>query len=153
VKHARQILRELRRRGSAAQAAVLQRFFKTGPGEYGEGDVFLGVWVPVCRAVAAAHRAATLSDVAALLAAPEHEARLVGLLLLVDRFPRASSREQAPGRSCARRSAATGSPPVAAQAASARAAQSEKSCRRGFHFTRYSKVRPSAAHARFSSSC
>ena len=52
---AQQILDALKAAGTPEKAAVLQRFFKTGPGEYGEGDRFLGVTVPATRAVAKAH--------------------------------------------------------------------------------------------------
>lgn len=72
-----------------AQAAHLMRFFKTGDGQYGEGDRFLGLRVPDTRAVVAAHRnAATLSDVDALITSPWHEVRLAALLLLVEIYKR-----------------------------------------------------------------
>ena len=81
------ILRELRAVASPEKAAVLQRFFKTGPGEYGEGDRFLGVMVPQIRAIARAHRqTADASAIRALLDSPWHEARECGLLLLVEQF-------------------------------------------------------------------
>ena len=81
------ILRELRAVASPEKAAVLQRFFKTGPGEYGEGDRFLGVMVPQIRAIARAHRqTANASTIRALLDSPWHEARECGLLLLVEQF-------------------------------------------------------------------
>ncbi len=76
--------------GNAAQAAILQRFFKTGPGEYGEGDRFRGIRVPVLRKLAREFRQhAGLAESRELLASPWHEDRLLGLLLLVDRFGRA----------------------------------------------------------------
>jgi len=65
-----------------------QRFFKTGPGEYGEGDIFLGIRVPVLRKQIKALRQEALCDVLQLLQSPFHEARLLALLLLVDRFER-----------------------------------------------------------------
>ena len=80
------ILDELREAGSPEKAAHLGRFFKTGPGEYGEGDRFLGVVVPVTRAVAKRHRDTPLSELRILLASPWHEARLCALLILVCRF-------------------------------------------------------------------
>ncbi|MEE2033279.1 DNA alkylation repair protein [Rhodococcus chondri] len=69
-------------------AARLGRFFKTGPGEYGEGDVFLGLRVPQTRAVVRRFRALPLAEARALLNSPVHEHRLAGLLILVDRFGR-----------------------------------------------------------------
>ena len=68
------------------QAAHLRRFFKTGPGQYGEGDCFLGIKVPVTRSLIKPHRGrVTLADCDALLASGWHEVRLAALLLLADR--------------------------------------------------------------------
>lgn len=69
---------------NAADAVFLQRFFKTGPGEYGEGDVFLGVRVPATRAVVKRFRGMAFDEIDALLDDDVHEHRLAGLLLLVD---------------------------------------------------------------------
>lgn len=69
-----------------ARAAVLQTFFKTGPGEYGEGDVFAGLTVPQVRGLVRRFRDAGLDVVPALLASPVHEERLLALLLLVQRY-------------------------------------------------------------------
>lgn len=66
-----------------ADAVALQRFFKTGPGEYGEGDVFLGVRVPATRTVVRRFRGLAYDEIDALLDDPVHEHRLAGLLLLV----------------------------------------------------------------------
>lgn len=67
---------------------TLQRFFKTGPGEYAEGDVFIGVRVPAARRVARNHRELPLPLVVELLAAEVHEERLVALVIMVERFRR-----------------------------------------------------------------
>jgi len=76
------------------QAANLQRFFKTGPGQYGEGDRFLGLRVPQIRKLVKAHRDCPLSEIKKLLKSPIHEARLLALLLLVQRFQQGNEKEQ-----------------------------------------------------------
>ena len=73
------------------QRQVLMRFFKTGKGEYGEGDEFLGLKVPQTREVVKAaltidHEPLTMSEVPALLMSKWHEVRLCGLLILVAEF-------------------------------------------------------------------
>jgi peptide methionine sulfoxide reductase msrA/msrB len=65
---------------------IMPRFFKTGKGEYGEGDMFLGVVVPDTRKVAKAHKDVSLDVVEALLESQWHECRLCALLVLVERF-------------------------------------------------------------------
>ena len=65
----------------AAKAAT--RFFKTGPGQYGEGDTFIGINVPTLRTVARSFRALPLDEVRALLNSPVHEERHLALLVLV----------------------------------------------------------------------
>ena len=67
-------------------AGILQWFFKTGPGEYGEGDQFRGIRVPVLRKLCREFPQTALDDVVGLLASPWHEDRLLGLLLLVERY-------------------------------------------------------------------
>lgn len=69
-----------------ADAVHLQRFFKTGPGEYGEGDVFIGVRVPATRSVVKRFRDLELAQIEVLLDDPVHEHRLAGVLLLVERY-------------------------------------------------------------------
>lgn len=73
-----------------ADAQHLQRFFKTGPGEYGEGDVFLGVRVPATRKVAKQFATLPLKQIGELLDSPVHEERLAALLILNARFAAAS---------------------------------------------------------------
>lgn len=73
-----------------AQSRILMRFFKTGKGEYGEGDKFLGIKVPAVRAVAReAYGEVVLEEVEKLLRSPWHEVRLCGFLLLVEEMRRA----------------------------------------------------------------
>jgi len=70
----------------AEKAKTLQNFFKTGKGEYGEGDVFIGVTVPQARAVAKKHSGIRLWEVEELLKSPVHEERLLAALILVEKF-------------------------------------------------------------------
>ncbi len=83
---AAEVQARLRALAIPGKAQVLQGFFKTGPGEYGEGDVFLGVMVPQVRQVAREFSALPDREVERLLASPVHEERLTGLLVLVRRF-------------------------------------------------------------------
>jgi len=76
----------LREFADKEKAAVLRGFFKTGPGQYGEGDLFLGVVVPNVRKVAGECRGAPLEEITKLLPSSWHEERLLALLMLVDRF-------------------------------------------------------------------
>ena len=79
----REIQRELARLADPQKADHLQRFFKTGPGEYGEGDRFRGIRVPVLRKLAKRYRHIDMADAADLLVSVYHEDRLLALLLLV----------------------------------------------------------------------
>lgn len=89
-----EVSRALRACASARKAGVLARFFKTGPGQYGEGDRFLGVVVPDQRRVAKQFSGLSLEDIDRLLRSPWHEERLTGLLILVDRHGRADEGER-----------------------------------------------------------
>ncbi len=81
----------------AQRAISMQRFFKTGKGEYGEGDIFIGVSVPQQRAIAKQFQnECSKKDVIALLDSPIHEERLTGVFILVDKFKKSikSNQEQ-----------------------------------------------------------
>ena len=80
------ILSELQSVGTPEKAVHLSRFFKTGPGQYGEGDQFLGVVVPQTRSIAKANKVTPFDELQLLLDSPWHEARLCALLILVYRF-------------------------------------------------------------------
>ena len=80
--------REIAACGSAEKAARSARFFKTGAGEYGEGDVFLGVTMPELRAIVARYVGLPRAEVARLLHAREHEYRMAAVLLLVAQYRR-----------------------------------------------------------------
>lgn len=71
-----------------SRAAHSARFFKTGPGEYGEGDIFWGITVPRTREVARAFRDLPHDDIAELLSHPVHEVRVCGVVILTEQFKR-----------------------------------------------------------------
>ena len=89
------IRKVLRKLGDADIAQHSQRFFKTGKGEYGEGDRFLGIRVPVLRQHIRQYRDVDAEEVLKLLASKYHEERLFALLLLVDKYQRGADREKA----------------------------------------------------------
>ena len=84
--------RALRAQARPAHVAGALRFFKCGPGEYGEGDRFLGVTVPAQRRIARTFRDLPLAEADKLLKSPIHEERLTALFILVDQFTRAGIR-------------------------------------------------------------
>jgi 3-methyladenine DNA glycosylase AlkD len=73
---------------STAVAATSSRFFKTGPGQYGDGDVFVGVRVPVLRNLAREFRSLPLSEIDVLLCSAIHEERLLAILILTQSLVR-----------------------------------------------------------------
>lgn len=88
------IKKSLRELADPAIAEHSLRFFKTAKGEYGEGDKFLGIRVPVLRKQVRSYRDATLQQAEKLLASSFHEERLFALLLLVYKFKKASDDEK-----------------------------------------------------------
>lgn len=89
---AHEVIEHMARLGNANQVLHLMRFFKTGPGEYGYGDKFLGIKVPDTRAVVSRCKSLPLSEIDKLLVSPWHEVRLCGLLVLVSQFEKLSKR-------------------------------------------------------------
>jgi 3-methyladenine DNA glycosylase AlkD len=85
---ANRVIEELRKNSSSGKAAELQRFFKTGPGDYAEGDVFIGVMVPQTRKVAAKFKDLDLVEIAKLTKSDIHEVRLCGLIVLTNQYKR-----------------------------------------------------------------
>ncbi len=83
---------DLRKFASAEKAKNLARFFKTGPGQYGEGDRFIGVTVPQSHTAAKKYKNLPLEETATLLHSPVHEERLVALLILIEQFKVADQR-------------------------------------------------------------
>jgi len=86
--------RALLAEADAKRVPVLQRFFRTAPGEYADGDRFIGVRVPAVRALCRQFTGASLADIDKLLHSPIHEARLLALLLMVQAFRTAREQEQ-----------------------------------------------------------
>ena len=78
--------KELKEKSSEKKAKIYARFFKTGKGEYGEGDVFLGLTVPQSREIAKKHGDLSLKEIKDLLKSKIHEERLIALLVLVDKY-------------------------------------------------------------------
>lgn len=78
-----QVRKELRKYSSREKAKILQRFFKTGPGEYGEGDIFIGVVVPNIRKICKKYQELSFKEIIKLLKSAIHEERLLALLILV----------------------------------------------------------------------
>ena len=83
---AQKIQKYLRQFASKEKARLLQGFFKTGPGQYGEGDLFLGVMVPNIRRTVKEFSGAPLSEVLKILRSSFHEERVLALLLMVHKF-------------------------------------------------------------------
>jgi len=83
---------ELRKAAKPADRAALMRYFKTGPGEYGAGDAFLGVKVPPIRKLSRAGSELSLGDLRTLVRSRYHEERLLGLLSLVRKYQAAEKR-------------------------------------------------------------
>jgi 3-methyladenine DNA glycosylase AlkD len=88
------IRRHLRTLGDADDAKFLQRYFKTGPGQYGEGDRFLGVRVPAVRRVARDAHGLPLAEIELLLEDAWHEVRLLAVILYAEAYERSSAGER-----------------------------------------------------------
>ena len=87
--------KELQELADEKQAEILQRFFKTGKGEYGEGDIFLGIKVPVQRDVAKKYFGLSLPKIQELLKSNIHEHRLIGLIILSNKYKESKEEDQA----------------------------------------------------------
>ena len=88
------VQKDLKTLGNPKKAKILARFFKTGQGEYGEGDAFLGISVPDVRSVARRYIDMGLEDVESLLNSQIHECRLAALLVLSEKFKKAAPEDQ-----------------------------------------------------------
>lgn len=85
---------ELRELATPKRAKDSEWFFKTGPGEYGEGDLFLGVTMPDLRKVAKKHKDLALADIKVLLESKWHEERMLALVIMVNQYKKADEPEQ-----------------------------------------------------------
>ncbi len=89
-----QLINDLRAVADIEKAAFFPRFFKTGKGEYGEGDVFIGVTVPNIRKVVSKHVSLSLNDIDLLVRNEIHEVRLAALLILVSQYDKANMQQK-----------------------------------------------------------
>ena len=91
---AQEIAERLLALGNEEHAASSKRFFKTGPGQYGEGDVFIGIKVPVLRKLAKEYRDLSLKDIQVILRSKLHEQRLLALLVMVGQFEKGDANKR-----------------------------------------------------------
>ena len=89
---AKNVIADLRSVANPKKAKDLQWFFKTGPGDYAEGDIFLGVMVPQNRIIAKKYKDLPIAEIKKLTESIYHEVRFCGLLILVAQFEKAQSR-------------------------------------------------------------
>ena len=75
------------------KAKILSGFFKTGKGQYGEGDIFLGITVPELRKIAKKYSNFELEDIKLILQSKIHEYRLIALLILIFKFKNTNDKE------------------------------------------------------------
>jgi len=87
--------KDLRSFANLEKAKILGRFFKTGKGEYGEGDKFLGIILPLQRSIVRKYwKEITFEEMKELVKSPLHEERLVSLLIAVDKFEKGNKKER-----------------------------------------------------------
>ena len=90
---ATQVVKEIQALSNRGRAHDLQKFFQTAPGQYGEGDVFLGLTVPQVRTVAKEYKAISLDEIDFLIRSKFHEVRLCGLVILTLQYKAAKERK------------------------------------------------------------
>ncbi|MDT3696429.1 MAG: DNA alkylation repair protein [Ignavibacterium sp.] len=81
-----EIRRTIKKQANPKQAVILQKFFKTAKGEYGEGDIFYGIKVPIQRTIAKQFRDLSFTDLKSLINSKIHEERLIAAFILVDQY-------------------------------------------------------------------
>jgi len=88
------VKKDLKKLANPKKAKLLQGFFKTGKGEYGDGDIFLGVMMPQQRAVGKKYRGISLSEISKLLKSKIHEHRMVAVVILAERSKKGDEKER-----------------------------------------------------------
>jgi len=90
---AKDVIAEIKSLASSKKAKDLEWFFKTGPGQYAEGDIFLGVMVPQTRRISKKYFDLPLPEIKKLTESDFHEVRFCGLLILVSQFEKTKSKD------------------------------------------------------------
>lgn len=90
----KELRKEIKTLSSREASKTMQWFFKTGKGDYGEGDIFAGLKVPTQRKLAGEFRDLSFSDLKILLNSPVHEERLISLFILVDKYEKGDNKEK-----------------------------------------------------------
>lgn len=93
-KELNELRKNIRTLASPEISRTMQWFFKTGKGEYGEGDIFVGLKVPTQRKLARGFKNLALADLKILLNSPVHEERLISLFVLVDKYEKGAEKEK-----------------------------------------------------------
>jgi 3-methyladenine DNA glycosylase AlkD len=88
------LIRELKLKANPEKAKILSKFFKTGKGEYAEGDKFLGITVPIQRKIAKKYTSITLYQLQELLDSTIHEHRFTALVILIQKYQKANQKEK-----------------------------------------------------------
>ena len=91
---ATQVVKEIQALSNRGRAHDLQKFFQTAPGQYGEGDIFLGLTVPQVRTVAKKYKEISLKEIETLTRSKLHEVRLCGLVILTLQYKSARERRE-----------------------------------------------------------
>jgi 3-methyladenine DNA glycosylase AlkD len=91
---AAKVVSDLHRLANSRKATDLQRFFKTGPGDYAEGDIFLGIAAPQTRLIAKKYSDLSIVEIKKLTESKYHEIRFCGLLILLAQFEKAKNRSE-----------------------------------------------------------
>ncbi len=91
---ATQVQKEIQALANRGRARDLQKFFQTAPGQYGEGDVFLGLTVPQVRSIAREYKGISLREIEVLIQSKFHEVRLCGLVILTLQYKATKERKE-----------------------------------------------------------